>query len=174
MSATAPTDPTREGYFFVVWDKTFDTVTSNLTITAQYVEESLAPTIVISNSTASVGDTNVEVTIAIKNNPGVALLDFKVTFDPNALTLNDVTYNSEFGGSGTKPNPMGNPVQIMWYNGDENSEGDMVFVTLTFSVPESASAGDTDITVTYTTGGICNWDEEDIEFYIVNGKITIL
>ena len=131
------------------------------------------PTIVISNATASAGDTNVEVTIALKNNPGVALLDFKVTFDSNVLTLTGVTYNSEFGGSGTKPNPLGNPAQILWYNGDENSESDMVFVTLTFFVSESASAGDTDITATYTPGGICNWDEDDIEFDIVNGKITI-
>ena len=131
------------------------------------------PTIVISNATASAGDTNVEVTIALKNNPGVALLDFKVTFDSNVLTLTDVTFNTDFGGFGTKPKNLSNPVSIVWYNGDDNSEGDMVFVTLTFSVAESASAGDTDITVTYTAGGICDIYEEDVTFDIVNGKITI-
>ena len=34
--ATAPEAPTREGYDFTGWDKEFDPVTSNLTVTAQY------------------------------------------------------------------------------------------------------------------------------------------
>ena len=35
-SAIAPSDPSREGYTFTGWDKKFDNVTSNLTVTAQY------------------------------------------------------------------------------------------------------------------------------------------
>lgn len=34
--ATAPADPEREGYTFTGWDTSFDPVTSNLTVTAQY------------------------------------------------------------------------------------------------------------------------------------------
>ena len=34
--ATAPADPTREGYTFIGWDVAFNNVTTNLTVTAQY------------------------------------------------------------------------------------------------------------------------------------------
>jgi len=37
-SAVAPADPAREGWLFTGWDKTFNEVTSDLTVTAQYVE----------------------------------------------------------------------------------------------------------------------------------------
>ena len=35
-AATAPADPTREGYTFTDWDKAFDNVTADMTVTAQY------------------------------------------------------------------------------------------------------------------------------------------
>ena len=37
-SATAPADPSRDGYTFIGWDEDFSFVTSNITITAQYEE----------------------------------------------------------------------------------------------------------------------------------------
>ena len=37
-SATAPNNPTREGYEFIGWDVQFDNITSNLTVTAMYQE----------------------------------------------------------------------------------------------------------------------------------------
>ena len=37
-SATAPQDPTREGYTFTGWDKDFNNITGDLTVTAQYSE----------------------------------------------------------------------------------------------------------------------------------------
>jgi hypothetical protein len=37
-SAVAPTAPTRDGYKFTGWDKTFSNITSDLTVTAQYAE----------------------------------------------------------------------------------------------------------------------------------------
>ena len=37
-AATAPSDPTREGYIFNGWDKAFDIITADLTVTAQYEE----------------------------------------------------------------------------------------------------------------------------------------
>lgn len=38
-AATAPADPTRDGYIFIGWDKDFSVVTADMTITAVYEEE---------------------------------------------------------------------------------------------------------------------------------------
>ncbi len=38
-SATAPVDPTRAGYRFTGWDKTFDNVTGEMTVKAEYIEQ---------------------------------------------------------------------------------------------------------------------------------------
>ena len=37
-AATAPAAPTREGYRFTGWDKTFDVITGDTEITAQYIK----------------------------------------------------------------------------------------------------------------------------------------
>lgn len=50
-SATAPSNPTRTGYTFTGWDKSFTNVTSNMTVTAQYKINSYTVKFVNWNST---------------------------------------------------------------------------------------------------------------------------
>ena len=64
-SATAPSNPTRDGYTFAGWDKSFDNVTEDLVVTAQYI---LTPGEVevkevegnVGSATASLNNQNVE------------------------------------------------------------------------------------------------------------------
>ncbi len=54
-SATAPADPTREGYTFEGWDKAFDSVTQNLTVNATY--EIITYTVKYMDGSSQIGDT---------------------------------------------------------------------------------------------------------------------
>ena len=171
-SATAPADPEREGFTFTGWDKAFDNVTADLTVTAQYVYAASEPTFFVSSATAAAGDT-VAVTVQVLNNPGVTSMLMKIAFDDDALDLVSMTYNSEIGGMGVEPQFPTSPVTAYWANGLKNVTGDWIFVTLEFNVSSTAVAGDYDITLTYDPKDVYNVDEVDVDFDIVNGKITV-
>ena len=52
-SATAPSNPTRDGYTFVGWDKGFTNITSNLEVIAQYEENKTSVNINIGTTSLS-------------------------------------------------------------------------------------------------------------------------
>ena len=131
------------------------------------------PTIVVSSATASVGATNVEITVALKNNPGVTSMLMQIEFDDNALDLVSMTYNSAIGGTGIPLQSNASPIKAYWAEGFNNVTGDWVFVTLKFNVSSSATAGDYNVTVTYNADDIFNADETNVDFDVINGKITV-
>ncbi|MBQ8857591.1 MAG: GBS Bsp-like repeat-containing protein [Lachnospiraceae bacterium] len=131
-----------------------------------------SPQIIVESKTASSGD-SVDVTIALKNNPGVASMKLKVSFD-SLLTLENVSYNSSIGGQSQQPQNMTSPVTLNWYNGSADSEGDWTFATLTFKVSEDAEADTTaNITVTYNADDVYDISETNIDFAVQNGAIII-
>ncbi len=131
------------------------------------------PTIIVSSTAALVGDTGVEVTVALKNNPGVTSLRMKIDFDDTALNLEGMTYNTAIGGMGIPLQSTASPVIAYWADGFKDVTGDWTFVTLKFNVSNTAIASDYDITVTYTADDIYNAEETNIDFDISNGKITV-
>ena len=139
----------------------------------QYDDDLDAPTICIDNVTSSAGKT-VEVNIALKNNPGIASMKLKVSYDEAVLSLQNIRYNSSIGGQSQQPQTMASPVTLNWYNGGANSEGDFVYATLVFLVKNTASAGTSSITVTYDPEDVYNLDYTNIDFAIQNGQIDIV
>ena len=131
-----------------------------------------SPQIIVESKTASSGD-SVDVTIALKNNPGVASMKLKVAFD-SLLTLENISYNSSIGGQSQQPQSMTSPVTLNWYNGSADSEGDWTFATLTFKVSEDVAADTTaNVIVTYNADDVYDISETNIDFAVQNGEIII-
>ena len=130
------------------------------------------PTILVSDASAKAGAT-VEITIALKNNPGLSSMKLKVAFDDSVLTLDSVNYNSAIGGMSQQPQTKNNPTTLNWFNGAANSTGDFVYATLTFSISDTAVAGNYNITITYEAEDVYNIDYENVTFDIINGTITV-
>ena len=61
-SATAPTDPTRDGYTFAGWDKSFTNVTSDLTVNATFTPNTYTVTLNKNGGTVVSGDVTQYVT----------------------------------------------------------------------------------------------------------------
>ena len=129
------------------------------------------PTLRVDTVEAKAGE-EVTVSIRIQNNPGVASIKLKVAYDP-ALTLKSITYNSSLGGQSQQPQQLKSPVTLNWYNGAANTNGDMVYATLTFTVSTFAKAGSHPITITYDEDDLYNINEDNINFAIVNGGVTV-
>ncbi|SCY77241.1 stalk domain-containing protein [Alkaliphilus peptidifermentans] len=71
-SATPPDNPSRPGYIFKGWDKTFDNVTANLIVTAQYIEDVpiTKVTITIAKTDVTTGGNNGSITITAYGGSG--------------------------------------------------------------------------------------------------------
>jgi uncharacterized repeat protein (TIGR02543 family) len=94
-AATAPSDPTREGYTFTGWDKAFDNITADIAVTAQY-EEVVVVDYTPQNLKAVLvpQDEDVLITLSWDKVDGAASYDLRVVigenelFSQNTMTLN--------------------------------------------------------------------------------------
>ena len=94
--ATAPADPARTGYTFTGWDKNFDNITGDLTVTALYEEIVVppAPDILITSVETGNGQANVNFDIKSANGKGYSV--YISTDGGQTYTLYaDLNYNSK-------------------------------------------------------------------------------
>ena len=171
-NAQAPADPQREGYIFAGWDKNFTNVNSDITITATYEIASTNPQFVVSSKEVKRGET-IEVTVALKNNPGIASIVLTTTFDSNALTLTGISYNNAIGGQTVPPQSLTSPVNLYWVNAFANATGDFVLATLTFKISDTTAAGKYEISLSYHPDNVYDITETNIPFEIVKGTVTV-
>ena len=123
------------------------------------------PTITVSSADAKPGDT-VTLNVAFSNNPGINTFSLSFDYDTTRLALKNVKLADGIGGQ------FAYSKKAVWINGtDVTTNGN--FLVLTFDVLESAQAGDAVVKAVYNAGDIANYDEEDVNFALVSGKISV-
>ena len=131
------------------------------------------PKIVVESKSAERGS-DVDISISLENNPGIASLKLSVSF-PEGITLKSASYNSEqLGGTATPVANYESPVILNWISPLSNVTGDIIFATLTFTADGAAALGDKSITVSYNQADVYDVFGEDVAFETESGKITVI
>lgn len=172
-SVTPPADPERSGYTFSGWDKSFDKITENLTVSAQYSVSIQGAAFTVGHIVGAPGQT-VRVPVSIVNNPGVAGARITVSYD-SALTLSAAEVGEAFSDlQHTGPGRYVSPCNFTWDSESGMATADGTVLTLSFSIPEDAASGDVyDITCTYREGDIYDEALNDVSFEMLSGTITV-
>lgn len=158
---------------------TYGGKTTNFTITVEESEgvDPDAAQIVVSDSTGMVGQ-QVNVTIALANNPGVVSMMLSVGYDDDVLTLVSVTDGGQLGTAVHSDNYAACPYTLTWANdlATENYTYNGEIVTLTFEVSEDAQLGQTSVTIYYDYDNfdIFNVDGEEVWFEMVDGSVNVI
>lgn len=132
------------------------------------------PAFEVSSVSAKRGE-GAEVTISVKNNPGITSAKLLVNFD-SEMTLKKVEYGEDFASNAMQPQKdkmSESPVTLNWVLGLSDFKGDGVFATLTFAADSKAKAGDHKISVTYNENDVFNLKEENVKFSTVDGVFTV-
>ena len=115
------------------------------------------------------GDT-VEVYVTLENNPGFSAASIEISFDDTniELTKAELCGNFAVGAQVADKN-----LPYFTFLKSENTT-DSEFLKLTFTIAEDAALGDIPVTVLYEEGNISDIDENDVNFNVVPGKITVM
>ena len=126
---------------------------------------------VVSTAEAGRGET-VNVTVSIKNNPGIVSAKVKVAYDTDVLELTD---KAEGAFAGVTYGPVGSPFTVNWVDtihGLNSTNG--VLATLTFKVKDAAAFGQSAITLTFDENDVFDLSYDNVTFTSTNGAVTIV
>ena len=112
----------------------------------------------------------VDVAIEVKNNPGIALVSFKVDYNSDVMTLEAIEQGDIFSGE-IDCNISTVPFVFNVYTGSDNKTEDGTLVTLRFRLSEECEEGEYEITLSDIES--INIDEKDVVFGCINGSIIV-
>ena len=106
-----------------------------------------------------------EVTVGMKNSPGITSAKLEVLFDDSILVLDSAKMNAELGGIVSQSESKLSGFTLNWVNAIENVSGDCAIATLGFTV----KAGVTDvegktISLSYDADDVFNTAYQNVEF----------
>lgn len=119
--------------------------------------------ITVSSEKGRAGE-EVTVSVSIGDNPGITAMKLGIEYDKSKLQL------VGFEDAGLEGWYVAE--NAVWLNGcDSTFNG--VMLKLKFKILENCGNGDTEVTVSYTTGDICNYNEERVCPDVKGGKVTV-
>jgi len=134
------------------------------------------PTFIVSKIDAAPGDASVEVSVSVKNNPGILGMTLSVGYDDSAMTLVGASNGEALSKLNmSKPKRFKNGCNFVWY-GEDLEETDIVdgkVLNLVFDISEGAKAGTYPISISYNAGEIFDVDLGELQLDIINGSCTV-
>lgn len=126
------------------------------------------PQIIVESKSARKGE-EVILNLKVKNNPGFNSASIRIDYDKNVMTLE----NAELGELYASCTPSYDNLPYITFYGPRNITSDGLLLKLIFKIKDNAESGDYAVGVTYSEGDIANVAEEDVNFAIVSGKISV-
>ncbi len=166
-SATAPSNPTRTGYTFTGWDKSFTNVTSNLTVTAQYTINTYTVTFkdwdgtVLKTQTVNYG--GAATAPANPTRDGYTFAGWDKSF--NYITANTVVTATYTQNATAEPTPTPTPTPTP--DPTDEPSGTYYVPTTTITTGEEYLIGYTDGTNTYV---LMNYNPDTSNHYYYNSS----
>ena len=165
-TVVAPTDTT-PGYTRYTCSRCGDT----------YTDVPNAGQFVVSASRGRAGQTT-DVTVSVRNNPGIVATRIFIYYDSAVLTLNRVTDGGLLGDDAMLANAdiTSEPYCVIWEDtlSAANHTADGILLTLSFTIRENAPLGTTAVTLAYDAGSTFDKDLTDVPFAVVNGAVEIV
>ncbi len=186
-AATAPANPTREGYTFVGWDKPFDCITADTVVTAVYEQDEIPENAVrfeIETVRAQPGG-SVSVDFNIDGEYEGHTITAYIHYDPTKLTLaqggleRGEIWTQMLLNGGTvisDTTAVAGRIGLVAVMPGEAFSGSGTIFTMNFNVAEDVEL-DTTIPITIEVAQFTNYpsggDETPIPYYTVSGAVDI-
>jgi hypothetical protein len=174
-AATAPDVPKRKDFTFAGWDKPFDKVTADLTVTATYTSDK---TVIYAESVSvNKGAGQVSVNIRILNNPGILGAALKISVDDKVFGFAESAKTGypymtlTASGPAVDSSPYTFLLDAMELSAADRQDGTLFAVT--FDIKDAAAAGSFAVKLACDKGTVFTEDYADAKVVLEDGVITI-